>query len=69
MPADASEGFHQFHHREELPRRLAGGTGALAARGARRLRSPAFRLSSSDAPGREDMQVGHLARVAERSRD
>lgn len=42
MPADAAEGFHQFHHREELPRRLATGTGAL--------------------------EVGHLARVAERSR-
>jgi Phytanoyl-CoA dioxygenase (PhyH) len=35
--------FDRFH-REELPRRLAAGNGALAARGAARLRSLAFRL-------------------------
>jgi hypothetical protein len=48
MPADAAEGFHQFH-REELPGRLAAGNGALAARGAARLRSLAFRLPPGDA--------------------
>ena len=40
--------FHRFH-REELPRRLEAGHGALAARGARRLRSFAFRLPSGEA--------------------
>jgi hypothetical protein len=40
--------FHRFH-REELPRRLEAGHGALAARGARRLGSFAFRLPSGDA--------------------
>ena len=35
--------FHRFH-REELPRRLRAGNGALAARDARRLGSLAFRL-------------------------
>ncbi|HEX2485257.1 MAG TPA: phytanoyl-CoA dioxygenase family protein [Myxococcota bacterium] len=47
MP-DALPDFHRFH-REELPRRLAAGNGALAARGARRLRSLAFRLPSGEA--------------------
>jgi hypothetical protein len=45
---DALPDFHRFH-REELPRRLAAGNGALAARGARRLRSLAFRLPSGEA--------------------
>ena len=40
--------FHRFH-REELPLRLAAGNGSLAARGARRLGSFAFRLPSGDA--------------------
>jgi hypothetical protein len=40
--------FDRFH-REELPRRLAAGNGALAARGAGHLRSLAFRLSSGSA--------------------
>jgi hypothetical protein len=40
--------FHWFH-REELPRRLAAGHGALAVPGARRLGSFAFRLPSGDA--------------------
>ena len=47
MSASAQD-FHRFH-REELPRRLAAGNGALAAPGARRLRSLAFRLPSGDA--------------------
>jgi hypothetical protein len=47
-PAAADHGFHQFH-REELPRRLAAGNGTLAARGAQRLRSLAFRLPNGDA--------------------
>ncbi len=40
--------FHAFH-RDELPRLLAGGNGSLAARGAGRLRSLAFRLPTGDA--------------------
>jgi Phytanoyl-CoA dioxygenase (PhyH) len=52
--------FHWFH-REELPRRLDAGHGALAARGARRLGSFAFRLPSGDAytyvPGEDGISV------------
>jgi ectoine hydroxylase-related dioxygenase (phytanoyl-CoA dioxygenase family) len=40
--------FERFH-REELPRRLAAGNGALAARGAARLRSFAFRVAGGGA--------------------
>ena len=47
MP-DPLPDFDRFH-REELPRRLAAGNGALAARGAERLRSFAFRLPSGEA--------------------
>jgi hypothetical protein len=49
MPAPSEPlDFHRFH-REELPRRLAEGNGALAARGAHRIGSLAFRLPSGDA--------------------
>ncbi len=50
MSAPKSEplDFHRFH-REELPRRLAEGNGALAARGGRRIGSLAFRLPGGDA--------------------
>src|SRR5262245_27223465 len=40
--------FHRFH-REELPRRLREGNGALAARGTRSLGSLAFRLPAGGA--------------------
>ncbi len=53
--------FHRFH-REELPRRLRAGNGALAARDARRLGSLAFRLPDGAAytylaRGEEDVDV------------
>jgi hypothetical protein len=47
-PAAQDLDFDRFH-REELPRRLAAGNGALAARGARHLRSLAFRIPSGSA--------------------
>jgi hypothetical protein len=52
--------FHRYH-REELPLLLQGGRGALAARGARRLGSLAFRLPGGDAytyrPADRDVEV------------
>src|SRR5262245_43270847 len=50
MGAAAAEplDFHRYH-RDELPSLLAAGRGALAARGARRLGSLAFRLGEGDA--------------------
>jgi hypothetical protein len=61
MPAPSEPlDFHGFH-REELPRRLAAGNGPLAARGARRIGSLAFRLPSGDAytyrPREDDIDV------------
>jgi hypothetical protein len=46
MPASGLD-FDRFH-REDLPRRLAAGNGALAARATGRLRSLAFRLTSGE---------------------
>jgi hypothetical protein len=52
--------FHRFH-REDLPRRLAAGNGALAAPGARALGSLAFRLPGGDAytylPGASGIEI------------
>jgi hypothetical protein len=62
MAAIAAEplDFHRYH-RDELPPLLRGGRGALAARGARRLGSLAFRLPDGDAytylPGADDVEV------------
>jgi hypothetical protein len=62
MAATAAEplDFHRYH-RDELPSLLRGGRGALAARGARRLGSLAFRLPDGDAytylPGADDVEV------------
>ena len=61
MTADAGPlDFHAFH-REDLPRRLAAGNGALAAPGARRLGSLAFRTPAGDAytyvPGETGVDV------------
>ena len=47
-PAAPELDFDRFH-REDLPRLLASGNGALAARGAERLRSLAFRLTGGAA--------------------
>ena len=66
-PAHAAEGqrfepidFHAFH-RHDLPRRLAAGHGALAARAGRRLGSLAFRTPAGDAytyvPGEAGVDV------------
>jgi hypothetical protein len=58
--AESPLDFHRYH-RDELPPLLRGGRGALAAKGARRLGSLAFRLPGGDAytylPRAEGMDV------------
>jgi len=60
MAAESPLDFHRYH-RDELPPLLRGGRGALAAKGARRLGSLAFRLPGGDAytyrPRAEGMDV------------
>jgi ectoine hydroxylase-related dioxygenase (phytanoyl-CoA dioxygenase family) len=60
MAATAPLDFHRYH-RDELPPLLRAGRGALAARGARRLGSLAFRLPGGDAytylPNADGMDV------------